>query len=137
MIRVIVEHIAYRGIDLARAAALARIDLHLELALVRRVGILAVLGAADLLGDALDAGDGDEPLGDLFADTGGLGQRNPGAQGCVGDQVILAEIGQQPRAEQRQKNDPGDAADEHDRDQRARTLVQPRDGTKLPAFQGP
>ena len=55
LVRIIVEHVADRGVDVGRRVAFLRIDLHLELALVRRVRILAVLGAADLLGDALDA----------------------------------------------------------------------------------
>ncbi len=135
LIRKIIEHVADRGVDLAGAAALARIDLHLELALVRRIRILAVLGAADLLGDALDPGNGDEPLGDLLADAGGLRQRYPGAQRCVRNQIVLAEIGQQSRAQQRQEDHPGNAADEHDGDQRARPPVEPCDRGVLAALQ--
>ena len=101
LIRIVVEHIADGGIDLARAAALPRIDLHLELALVRRIRILSVLGAADLLGDALDAREWrSSPLEILRADARGLGERYPGPQRGMRDQVILAEIRQQPRAEQ-------------------------------------
>ena len=67
LIRKVVEHVADRRVDLGGVVLELRIDLHLELALVGRIRILAVLRAADLLGDALDAGDGDEPLGDLDA----------------------------------------------------------------------
>ena len=102
LVRKIVEDIADGGVDLARRCGLLRIDLHLELALVRRIRILAVLGAADLLGDALDARNADQPLGDLLADAGGFGERDAGTQRGVCDQVILAEIGQQARTQQRQ-----------------------------------
>ncbi len=55
LVRIVVEHVADRGVDVRGRVTLLRIDLHFELALVRRVRILAVLGAADLLGDALHA----------------------------------------------------------------------------------
>ena len=80
LVRVVVEHIADRGIDLARAAPLLGVDLHLELALVGRIRILSVLGAADLLGDALDARNRNQSLGNLRADAGGFGQRDSGTQ---------------------------------------------------------
>ena len=61
--------------SVARVAFL-RIDLHFELALVRRIRILAVLGAADLLGDALDARNLRQRLRDAFADARGFGERD-------------------------------------------------------------
>jgi hypothetical protein len=80
LVRVVVEHIADRGIDLARAAPLPRIYLHLEFALVGRIRVLSVLGAADLLGDAFDARYRNQSLGNLRADAGGFGQRDSGTQ---------------------------------------------------------
>ena len=63
LIRKVIEHVADRGLDLVAHDALPRVDLNLELALVRRIRVLAVLGAPDLLGDALDAGNRDQALG--------------------------------------------------------------------------
>ncbi len=135
LVRVVVEYIADRGIDLARAAPLPGIDLHLEFALVGRIRILSVLGAADLLGHAFDAGYRNQSLGDLRADAGGFGKRNPGTQRGMRDQVILAEIRQQACAQQGQTHDSGDAARENDADERTRPLIEPRDHAQLPAFQ--
>ena len=102
LIRKIVEDVADGGIDLPGGTALPRIDLHLEFALVRRIRVLSVLGTADLLRDALDARNADEPLGDPLTDAGGFGQRNAGAQRCMRNQIVLPEIGQQARTQQRQ-----------------------------------
>ena len=131
LIRVVVEHIADLRFDLGRAMPAARIDLHLELALVGRIRILAILRAPDLLGDALDAGNRDQPLGDLLTHARGFRERYSGAKRCVGDQIVLAKIRQQPRAEQRQANDARDAGDGEDGDQHARARVQPFDGAQL------
>ena len=66
LVRVIVEDVADRASSLRGGDAAARVDLDLELALVRRVRILAVLGAADLLGDALHAGNRRQARGDAL-----------------------------------------------------------------------
>ena len=110
LVRVVIENIADGGIDLGGVVLLPRIDLNFELALVGRIGILAVLGAADLFRDAFDAGNRDETLGDLLPDARGLRERNAGAQRGVRNQIIFAEVGQQARAEQRQEHDAGEAA---------------------------
>ena len=95
LVRVVVEDIADRRVDLGRAMARARIDLHLEFALVGGIRILAVLRAPDLLGDTLDAGDCHEPFGYLLAHAGSLRERYARAQRCVGDQIVFAKIRQQ------------------------------------------
>ena len=56
LIRIVVEHVANGRVDFGGAGAALRVDLNFELALVRRVGVLPILGAADLLGNALDPG---------------------------------------------------------------------------------
>ena len=62
LVREVVEHVADRRLDLIRCIAPCRVDLDVELALVRRVRVLAVHGAADLFGDARDAGNRHQPL---------------------------------------------------------------------------
>jgi hypothetical protein len=114
---------------------LPRVDLNLELALVRRIGILAVLGAADLLGNTFHAGNGDEAFRDLLTYARGFGERYPRPQRCMGDQVVFAEIGQQTRTEQWQANDSRDAADDQNGDERARPEMKPGDRAQLPALQ--
>ena len=133
LVRIIVEHVADGSIDLAGIAQ-RRIDLHLELALVGRVGVLAVLRTTDLLGHALDAGNGDEAFRDLLAHPRGLGKRDAGAQRGVRDQVILTKIRKQARAEQRQEHDSRDARCCDDGDEHAGTIVQPGDRAQLAAL---
>jgi len=111
-----------------------RIDLHLELALVGRIGVLAVLRPADLLGHAFDTGNGHETSRDLFAHPRGLGQGDAGAERGVSDQVILAKIRQEARTEQRQEHHSRDARRRDDGDEHAGTVVQPGDGAQLPTL---
>src|ERR1017187_4378136 len=80
LVRKGVEGLTNALLDLGRAVALRGIDLHFKLALVRRIRILSVFGAADLLGDALYAGNGRQALRDASPDARGLGQRNAWAQ---------------------------------------------------------
>ena len=62
-------------------------------------------------------------------------ERDAGAQRGVRDQVILAKIRQQARAEQRQEHDSGDArSTSDDGDEHARPALQPGDGAQLAAL---
>ena len=130
LVRVVIEDIANGGIDVGGAAFLG-IDLYLEFAFVGRIGVLTVLRAADLLGDAFDAGDGHETLGDLLTDPRSLGERDAGAKRGMGDQVILPKIRQQARAEQRQEHESRNAGRRQNGDEHARPPVKPRDRLPL------
>ncbi len=135
LIRVVIEHIADGGIDFGGAVPLSRIDLHLELALVRGIRILAVLGPPDLLGNALHAGNRHQPSGDSLADASGFGQRYPRPQGRVSNQVILPEIRQQARAEQGQTGNSRNTAGDENRQQHPRSFIQPFYRLQLPALE--
>ena len=102
LIRKVVKHVANAGFDVLGCRALRRIDLHFKFAFVGGVRILAVLGAADLFGNTLDAGDGRQPCGDAPADARSLSKCNAGPQRCVRNQIVLTKIRQQPRAQERQ-----------------------------------
>ena len=54
----------------------------------------------------LNAGDRGQSLGDARADARGFGERNAGTQRGMRNQVVLAKIRQQARAEQRQQHGP-------------------------------
>src|SRR5207237_892745 len=110
LIRELREDLSHPGLELPGRGAARRLELNLELALVRRIRILAVLRAADLLRHALDAGNRGQACGDPFPDPRSLEQRDPGAERGMRDQVVLAEIRQQPGAEDRQQRESGNPA---------------------------
>ena len=131
MIGEVVEHGAHLGVELLGRQALRAVELNLELALVRRIGILAVLGAPDLLGDAANAADGRQACGDPPADARGLLQRDARSQGGVGDQIVLAEVRQEPRAQCRQEHRAGGARQQERGENQQRASVQAGDGAVL------
>ena len=127
----VVEHRADLGVELLGRESLRAIEPDLELALVRRVGILAVLRAPDLLGDAADAADGREAGGDLPAHARGLLKRDARAQGGVGDQVVLAEVRQEPRTQCRQEHGARGSRHQQGDENPQRACMQAGDGLLL------
>ena len=131
LIRKVIEYRAHPRLDLFGAHSLRAVELNLELTFVRCIRILAVFRAPDLLGHALDAWNRRQPLGNAPAHARRLGERDAGTQRGVRDQVVLTKIGQQPRAEQRQQQHAGGAAQQHRRQHQARARLQPRDRPML------
>jgi hypothetical protein len=69
LVRKLIEHGTDFRLQLRGRRRTRGVELDLELALIRRIGVLAVLGAADLLGDALDPGNCCESLRNALADA--------------------------------------------------------------------
>src|SRR5438309_10362149 len=128
------EDLSHPGLELPGRGAARRLELNLELALVRRIRILAVLRAADLLRHALDAGNRSQACGDPFPDARSLEQRDAGAERGMRDQVVLAKIRQQPGAEDRQQPKARNSAQQNPDQYRRRARLERRDGAALPAL---
>src|SRR5207248_10823905 len=128
------QALAHRGPWLPGRGPARRLELHLELALVRRIRIPAVRGAALLTSHALEAGDRSQAYGDPFPDARSLEQRDAGAERGMRDQIVLAEIWQQPGAEDGQQRKAGNPAQQHPDQYRRRARLERRDGAALPAL---